>query len=78
MLRYRLNTADGKRKENTLRVGLPTEKAAWHEVDRLGLLSRRALMASGWAACKPGAHHFAFRCISRTTKAERILFARQP
>jgi len=33
MLRYRLNTADGSRKENTLPVGLlrdfPTEKAAW-------------------------------------------------
>ena len=40
MLRYRLNTADGKRKENTLRVSLPTEKAAWREVDRLGLLIR--------------------------------------
>lgn len=44
MLRYRLNTADGKRKENTLPVGLlrdfPTEKAAWREVDRLGLLIR--------------------------------------
>jgi integrase len=44
MLRYRLNTADGKRKENTLPVGplrdFPTEKAAWREVDRLGLLIR--------------------------------------
>ena len=44
MLRYRLNTADGSRKENTLPVGLlrdfPTEKAAWREVDRLGLLVR--------------------------------------
>ena len=44
MLRYRLNTADGQRKENTLPVGLvrdfPTEKAAWREVDRLGLLIR--------------------------------------
>jgi integrase len=44
MLRYRLNTADGSRKENTLPVGLlkdfPTEKAAWREVDRLGLLIR--------------------------------------
>jgi len=44
MLRYRLNTADGKRKENTLQVGhlrdFPTEKAAWREVDRLGLLIR--------------------------------------
>ena len=44
MPRYRLNTADRKRKENTLPVGLlrdfPTEKAAWHEVDRLGLLIR--------------------------------------
>jgi integrase len=44
MLRYRLNTADGGRKENTLPVGLlkdfPTERAAWREVDRLGLLIR--------------------------------------
>jgi integrase len=44
MLRYRLNTAGGTRKENTLPVGLlrdfPTEKAAWREVDRLGLLVR--------------------------------------
>jgi len=44
MPRYRLNTADRKRKENTLPVGLlrdfPTEKAAWHEADRLGLLIR--------------------------------------
>ena len=44
MLRYRLNTADGSRKENTLPVGLlrdlPTEKMAWREVDRLGLLVR--------------------------------------
>src|SRR6201996_6884065 len=44
MLRYRLNTADGSRKENTLPVGLlrdfPSEKAAWREVDRLGLLIR--------------------------------------
>ena len=44
MLRYRLNTANGNRKENTLPVGLvrdfPTEKAAWREVDRLGLLIR--------------------------------------
>ena len=44
MLRYRLNTADGSRKENTLPVGLlrdfPTEKSAWREVDRLGLLVR--------------------------------------
>lgn len=44
MLRYRLNTADGSRKENTLPVGLlrdfPSEKTAWREVDRLGLLIR--------------------------------------
>jgi integrase len=44
MLRYRLNTADGTRKENTLPIGLlrdlPTEKTAWREVDRLGLLVR--------------------------------------
>jgi hypothetical protein len=44
MLRYRLNTANGSRKENALPIGLlrdlPTEKAAWREVDRLGLLVR--------------------------------------
>ena len=44
MLRYRLNTADGQRKENTLPIGLlrdfPTEKTAWKEADRLGLLVR--------------------------------------
>jgi hypothetical protein len=44
MLRYRVNTADGGRKENTSPVRLlrdfPTEKAAWREVDRLGLLVR--------------------------------------
>ena len=44
MLRFRLNRADGSRKENTWPVGLlrdfPTEKAAWREVDRLGLLVR--------------------------------------
>jgi integrase len=44
LLRYRLNTADGSRRENTLPIGLlrnlPTEKAAWREVDRLGLLVR--------------------------------------
>ena len=44
MLRYRLDTADGSRKENTLPIGLlrnlPTEKAAWREVDKLGLLIR--------------------------------------
>jgi hypothetical protein len=42
--RYRVDTADGGRKENTSPVGLlrdfPTEKAAWREVDRLGLLVR--------------------------------------
>ena len=44
LLQYRLNTADGSRRENTLPVGLlrnlPTEKTAWREVDRLGLLVR--------------------------------------
>jgi len=44
MLRFRLNTGDGSRRENTLPIGLlvdfPTEKAAWREVDRLGLLVR--------------------------------------
>src|ERR1700722_13907160 len=51
MLRYRLNTADGSRKENTLPIGLlsdlPTEKAAWREVDRLGLLVRINCEGSG-------------------------------
>ena len=41
MLRYRVRTADGRRVENTLPVGFlrdfPSEKAAWREVDRLGL-----------------------------------------
>ncbi len=41
MFRYRVSTADGRRVENTLPVGLvrnfPSEKAAWCEVDRLGL-----------------------------------------
>lgn len=44
MLRYRLNAANGSRKEHTLPIGLlsdlPTEKTAWREVDRLGLLIR--------------------------------------
>jgi hypothetical protein len=44
MLRYRVVTADGRRVENGLTVGLvrdfPSEKAAWREVDRLGLLIR--------------------------------------
>jgi integrase len=44
VLRYRVATADGRRVENTLPVGLvrdfPSEKAAWREVDRLGLLIR--------------------------------------
>src|SRR3984885_12615787 len=43
-LRYRVRTADGRRVENTLPVGLAraftSEKAAWREVDRLGLLVR--------------------------------------
>jgi integrase len=51
MLRYRLNTASGSRKENTLPVGLfrdfPSEKAAWREVDRLGLLVRINSEGSG-------------------------------
>src|ERR1035441_10798652 len=51
MLRFRLNSADGSRKENTLPVGLlrdfPTEKAAWREVDRLGLLVRINSEGSG-------------------------------
>jgi integrase len=44
VLRYRVVTADGRRVENGLTVGLvrdfPSEKAAWREVDRLGLLIR--------------------------------------
>jgi integrase len=44
VLRYRTNTADGRRVENTLPVGLlldfPKEGDAWREVDRLGLLVR--------------------------------------
>jgi integrase len=41
MLRFRVNAPDGRKVENTLPVGLlkdfPSEKAAWREVDRLGL-----------------------------------------
>ena len=44
VLRYRVASADGRRVENTLPVGLvrdlPSEKAAWREVDTLGLLVR--------------------------------------
>jgi integrase len=44
VLRYRVDRGDGRRVENTVPVGLlrdfPTEKAAWHEVDKLGLLLR--------------------------------------
>ena len=44
MLRFRVTNAQGRRVENTLPVGLvrdfPTEKAAWREVDKLGLLLR--------------------------------------
>ena len=44
MLRYRVVTADGRRVENGMPVGpvrdFPSEKAAWREVDRLGLLIR--------------------------------------
>ena len=44
VLRYRVATADGRRVENTLPIGLvrdfPSEKAAWREVDTLGLLVR--------------------------------------
>src|SRR6202035_5091256 len=44
VLRYRVRTADGRRVENNLPVGFlrdfPSEKAAWREVDRLGLLIR--------------------------------------
>jgi integrase len=44
VLRYRVRLADGRKVENTLPVGLlkdfANEKAAWREVDRLGLLVR--------------------------------------
>jgi integrase len=44
VLRYRVTSADGRKVENTLPVGLAcdfaSEKAAWSEVDRLGLLVR--------------------------------------
>jgi len=44
VLRYRVAMADGRRVEDTLPVGLvrdfSSEKAAWREVDRLGLLAR--------------------------------------
>ena len=43
-LRYRVMNAEGRRVEHTLPVGLvrdfPSEKAAWREVDRLGLAVR--------------------------------------
>jgi integrase len=41
MLRYRVSTADGRRVEHNLPVGLlrdlPTEKSAWHEIAKQGL-----------------------------------------
>src|SRR5258707_12754555 len=44
VLRYRVTGTDGRRVENTLPIGLvrdfPTEKAAWREVDNLGLAIR--------------------------------------
>jgi integrase len=44
VLRYRITSAEGRRVENTLPVGLvrdfPKGKDAWREVDRLGLLVR--------------------------------------
>jgi integrase len=44
MLRYRVTNAEGRKVENTLPVGLvrdlPSEKAAWCEVDKRGLLVR--------------------------------------
>jgi len=44
VLRYRVSNAEGRRVENTLPVGLvrdfPNEKAAWREVDKLGLRTR--------------------------------------
>ena len=44
MLRYRVDTADGTRREKVLPVGLvrdfPNEKSVWREIDRQGLLVR--------------------------------------
>jgi len=44
LLRYRVNSPDGKRVENTLPIGLvrdfPSKGDAWREVDRLGLGNR--------------------------------------
>jgi integrase len=44
VLRYRVSTADGRRVENTMPVGLvsdfPRERDAWRDVDALGLLAR--------------------------------------
>ena len=58
VLRYRVATADGRRVENTLPIGLvrdfPSEKAAWREVDTLGLLVRINSDAPA-----PGRIHFA-------------------
>ena len=58
VLRYRVSSMDGRRVENILPVGLvrdfPSEKAAWREVDRLGLLVRVNSDAPA-----PGRIHFA-------------------
>jgi hypothetical protein len=58
VLRYRVATAYGRRVENTLPIGLvrdfPSEKAAWREVDTLGLLVRINSDAPA-----PGRIHFA-------------------
>jgi hypothetical protein len=44
VLRFEVTNAEGRRVENTLPVGLvrdfPSEKSAWREVDKLGLLLR--------------------------------------
>jgi integrase len=44
MLRYRVDTAEGNRREKVLPVGLvrdfPNEKSVWREIDRQGLLVR--------------------------------------
>src|SRR5690242_12977744 len=44
VLRFRVTNAQGRRVENTLPVGFvrdfPSEKTAWREVDKLGLLLR--------------------------------------
>ena len=51
VLRYRVTSADGKRVENNVNVGLvrdfPKEKDAWREVDRLVVTAQGKLCESG-------------------------------